>query len=58
MTEDTLQKVHAAIDESFSEHLERCRAFLRQKSISATGEGIQETAQIVKSFIEEIGGDL
>jgi acetylornithine deacetylase/succinyl-diaminopimelate desuccinylase-like protein len=54
--EDTVQKVHTAIDEAFPEHLLRCRAFLRQKSISATGEGIVETAQTVKSFIEEIGG--
>jgi acetylornithine deacetylase/succinyl-diaminopimelate desuccinylase-like protein len=58
MNEHTLQKIHAAIDEAFPEHLERCRAFLRQKSISATGEGIRETAQMVKSFIEEIGGEV
>jgi acetylornithine deacetylase/succinyl-diaminopimelate desuccinylase-like protein len=58
ITEHTLHKVHAAIDKSFPEHLDRCRAFLRQKSISATGEGIPETAQTVKSFIEEIGGEV
>jgi acetylornithine deacetylase/succinyl-diaminopimelate desuccinylase-like protein len=58
MTENMLDKVHAAIDEAFPEHLERCRAFLRQKSISATGEGVRETAQIVQSFIEEIGGEV
>jgi acetylornithine deacetylase/succinyl-diaminopimelate desuccinylase-like protein len=51
-----LQKVHAAIDQVFPAHLERCRAFLRQKSISATREGIEETAQMIKSFIEEVGG--
>ena len=56
MTQDRLQKVHAAIDEAFPAHLERCRAFLKQKSVSATGEGIVETAQMVKSFVEEIGG--
>lgn len=56
MTQDRLKKVHAAIDEAFPAHLERCRAFLRQKSISATREGITETAEMVKSFIEEIGG--
>lgn len=50
------QKVYDAIDAHFSDHLERCRAFLRQKSVSATGEGIAETAALVKSFIEEIGG--
>jgi len=58
MSKDTLHKVHEAIDEAFPEHLDRCRAFLRQKSISATGEGIRETAQMVKSFIAEIGGEV
>jgi len=53
-----LQRIHDHIDENFSLHLERCRAFLRQKSISATGEGIRETAAVVKGFIEEIGGSV
>jgi len=52
----SIKKVHDHIDQSFSEHLDRCREFLRQKSISATGEGIKETAQMVKGFVEEIGG--
>jgi acetylornithine deacetylase/succinyl-diaminopimelate desuccinylase-like protein len=51
-------KVYENIDEEFSDHLERCRAFLRQKSISATGEGIKETAAIIRDFIWEIGGDV
>jgi acetylornithine deacetylase/succinyl-diaminopimelate desuccinylase-like protein len=50
------KRIHDHIDENFSEHLNRCRDFLRQKSISATGEGIKETAQIVRDFIAEIGG--
>jgi acetylornithine deacetylase/succinyl-diaminopimelate desuccinylase-like protein len=54
---DLVKKIHDHIDENFPEHLDRCRAFLRQKSISATGEGIRETAQIVKDFIAEIGGE-
>jgi len=53
-----LEKNYTAIDEAFPEHLERCRAFLRQKSVSATGEGIRETAEWVRSFIEEIGGEV
>ncbi len=57
MTLSRLHKVHEAIDKAFPAHLERCRAFLRQKSISATGEGIIETARLIKSFIEEIGGE-
>ena len=55
---ETLKKIHAHIDENFSVHLERCREFLRQKSISATGEGIRETANLVKDFITQIGGSV
>lgn len=51
-----VNRIHEAIDENFPEHLERCRAFLRQKSVSANGEGIKETADIIRGFIEEIGG--
>ncbi len=53
---ETIKRIHEHIDENFLEHLERCQRFLRQKSISATGEGIKETARIVKDFIVEIGG--
>lgn len=53
---ESIRKIHGAIDEHFPEHLERCRQFLRQKSVSATGEGIKETARIVRDFILELGG--
>jgi len=53
-----LQRICDDIDGNFPSHLDRCRMFLRQKSISATGEGIVEAAGIVKSFIEDIGGDV
>lgn len=56
MPDEVIRRIHANIDENFPEHLERCRDFLRQKSVSATGEGIRETAQIVSEFIREIGG--
>lgn len=52
----SVKKIHDHIDNQFSAHLDRCREFLRQKSISATGEGIKETAQMVKGWVEEIGG--
>ena len=42
MQAPTIQRVHRHIDENFGAHLERCREFLRQKSISATGEGIKD----------------
>jgi acetylornithine deacetylase/succinyl-diaminopimelate desuccinylase-like protein len=55
VTSRSLKKAYAAINNRFPEHLEQCRAFLRQKSISATGEGIVETAGWVTSLIEELG---
>jgi acetylornithine deacetylase/succinyl-diaminopimelate desuccinylase-like protein len=54
---ELVRKIHGYIDENFSDHLSRCREFLRQKSISATGEGIKETDRIMKDFITEIGGE-
>jgi len=53
-----VKAIHRHIDRVFPDHLETCRDFLRQKSISATGDGIRETAEWVKSFIEELGGDV
>ena len=53
-----IRRIHENIDDHFSEHLERCRDFLRQKSISSSGEGIQETARLVGDFIREIGGQI
>ena len=53
-----LEKIYTAINDRFSEHLEQCRAFLRQKSVSATGEGIRETAEWVRHSIEELGGEV
>ncbi len=53
-----IRRIHENIDDHFSDHLERCREFLRQKSISSSGEGIQETARLVRDFIQEIGGQV
>jgi acetylornithine deacetylase/succinyl-diaminopimelate desuccinylase-like protein len=54
----TLDKIYSAVKDEFPEHLERCRSFLRQKSVSSTGEGIRETADWIKNFIEELGGEV
>jgi acetylornithine deacetylase/succinyl-diaminopimelate desuccinylase-like protein len=50
--------VHEAIETDFPDDLDRCREFLRQKSVSATGEGILETASLVRGFMEELGGEV
>ncbi len=53
-----LEEIYRAIDLMFPEHLEKCRAFLKQKSISATGDGIRETAKWVRRAIQELGGEV
>ena len=54
----SLHDIYDAIEVEFGDHLKSCRDFLRQKSISATGKGIKETANIIRGFIEELGGDV
>lgn len=44
------------IDQHFEDHLDRTRALLRQPSISADGTGMQETADMLVRWIEELGG--
>ena len=54
----SLHDIYDAIEVEFKDHLKSCRDFLRQKSVSATGNGIKETANIIRGFIEELGGDV
>lgn len=49
-------KVFERLERGFEKDLEDVRAFLRQPSISYTGEGILETAEAVKGWIEVLGG--
>jgi acetylornithine deacetylase/succinyl-diaminopimelate desuccinylase-like protein len=52
---EELKKVYQNIDEHFDEHVERLQKWIRQPSISNSGEGIQETAEMVKGFFDELG---
>ena len=52
---DELKKVYGYIDEHFDEHVERLQKWIKQPSISNSGEGIQETAEMVKGFFDELG---
>src|SRR5580704_15167042 len=52
---DELKKVYSYIDEHFDEHVERLQKWIKQPSISNSGEGIQETAEMVKGFYDELG---
>ncbi len=52
---EELKKVYAHIDDHFDEDVERLQKWIRQPSISNSGEGIQETAEMVKGFYDELG---
>lgn len=50
-----LQKVFAHIDENIDTHVENLQEWIRQPSISNSGEGIPESAEMVKGFFDELG---
>jgi acetylornithine deacetylase/succinyl-diaminopimelate desuccinylase-like protein len=52
---DELKKVYSYIDDHFDEHVERLQKWIRQPSISNSGEGIPESAEMVKGFFDELG---
>jgi len=52
---DDLKQVFAHIDTNIDEHVENLQKWIQQPSISNTGEGIQESAQMVKGFFDQLG---
>jgi acetylornithine deacetylase/succinyl-diaminopimelate desuccinylase-like protein len=50
-----LQKVYAHIDEHIDEHVHNLQKWIQQPSISNSGEGIPESAEMVKGFFDELG---
>ena len=52
----SLIKIMDSIESNFLSHLEKIREFIKQPSISATGEGIRNCAEILISKIEALGG--
>ncbi|MBI4486956.1 MAG: M20/M25/M40 family metallo-hydrolase [Acidobacteria bacterium] len=55
VSSEELKKVYAYIDEHIDEHVENLQKWIRQPSISNSGEGIPESAEMVKGFFEELG---
>lgn len=51
-----LEEAWDAIDRDFDDHLDAVRAYLRQPSVSATGEGIEGGAEATAALIEAAGG--
>ncbi|MGH9346034.1 MAG: M20/M25/M40 family metallo-hydrolase [Vicinamibacterales bacterium] len=52
---DQVKKVYDYIDAHIDEHVVAFQKWIQQPSISNTGEGIQESAQMVKGFFDELG---
>jgi acetylornithine deacetylase/succinyl-diaminopimelate desuccinylase-like protein len=49
------QAIYDHIDAHLDDHVERLRTFIRQPSVSNTGEGIDECAELTRRFLEELG---
>jgi acetylornithine deacetylase/succinyl-diaminopimelate desuccinylase-like protein len=50
-----LKKVYSYIDDHIDEHVEKLQKWIQQPSISNSGEGIPESADMVKGFFEQLG---
>jgi acetylornithine deacetylase/succinyl-diaminopimelate desuccinylase-like protein len=50
-----LPKVYKYIDAHIDEHVQNLQKWIQQPSISNTGEGIQESAQMVKGYFDQLG---
>lgn len=50
-----LKKVYAYIDKNIDQHVVNLQKWIQQPSISNTGEGIQESAEMVKGFFDQLG---
>ena len=55
MKEIAPPEVYRAIENRFPEGLEKTRRLLQQPSVSATGEGVAECAEMVRSYLAELG---
>src|SRR2546428_2353005 len=55
VTSEELKKVYSYIDEHIDEHVVNLQKWIRQPSISNSGEGIPESAEMVKGFFEQLG---
>ena len=51
---DELKQIYAYIDEHLDEHVMNLQRWIQQPSISNTGEGIQESAEMVKGFFDQL----
>jgi acetylornithine deacetylase/succinyl-diaminopimelate desuccinylase-like protein len=52
-----IEEIYRHIDRSFEAYLEELRRYLRQPSISATGEGIEQTAKMTADYLRALGSN-
>jgi acetylornithine deacetylase/succinyl-diaminopimelate desuccinylase-like protein len=52
---EELKKIYEYIDTHIDEHVENLQKWVQQPSISNSGEGIPESAEMVKGFFEQLG---
>ena len=52
---DAEKKAFQYIDEHIDEHVENLQKWIQQPSISNSGEGIPESAEMVKGFFDKLG---
>jgi len=52
---EDLKKIFAYIDENVDDHVVNLQKWIQQPSISNTGEGIPESAEMVKGFFDQLG---
>ena len=52
---EELQQIFQHIDDNVDEHTMNLRRWIQQPSISNSGEGIPESAQMVKGFFDQLG---
>ena len=50
-----LPRIFKDIDTHIDEHVRNLQHWIQQPSVSNTGEGIQESAQMVKGFFDQLG---
>ena len=55
MSEPVLKRVYKDIDRNFGDHVKRIQEFIRQPTISNTGEGMSEGAEYLRSVYEGLG---
>ncbi|MGE0449557.1 MAG: M20/M25/M40 family metallo-hydrolase [Vicinamibacterales bacterium] len=52
---EELKEIYTYIDGHIDEHVENLQKWIQQPSISNSGEGIPESAEMVKGFFEQLG---